>query len=72
MLLKKCDLIKIVSATVKAGTWLSVVLPLDCKQGYNGSLCSVSIVNEIVPIGDMVEGTMENHIYHLHTQEDKE
>lgn len=41
----KCDLIKIVSTTVKTVTWLSVVQLLDCKQGFNRSLYSVSIVN---------------------------
>lgn len=69
---KKCDLVKTVSATVEAGTWLPVVLPLGCKQGYNRSFGSMGIVNSIAPISDIVEGTMENHIYHLHTQEDKE
>lgn len=44
-----------------------MVLLLDGKQVYNRSLCSLSVVNEIAPTGNMVEGTTENHIYHLHT-----
>lgn len=72
--LQKCDLIKIVSATVKAGTWLSVMQPLDCKQDYNrvSLLCGRRKLNSATRRHSRRNLGEPYTVYHLHTQEDQD